>query len=424
MTRSPITSILITLAGLLLLIFVWSLFSRPVDSTARNFSAVRKSDFELRVDAIGILDAVRSEVFTSAMRGDNGKILQIAEDGTRVEKGDFLVRFDSTLLESELLRLTGELRSREAVSTYLKQAFEVEKSQVEKSLVHAEVDARTARQDFARHQAYIDDLEALGRRGIAVASEVAQAKRKAQQAQMQLEKAESDFERTKKEAVHRLAQSMAEVNKADSEAKNTLSSIGLTRGELGKTVLRASVRGFVVLTEISMGDQKRRLRVGDTVWQGQPILYIPDLSAMMVRSKVREEDLHKIREGQEATIRVEAYPEAVFKGHVTSIGALALEGASSNAAGKYFQMTVTMKGRDERLRPGMTARVAIVADRAKDVLVVPIPAIFYLGEQPVCFVAEGDKIISRPVRVGRRGDNVVEILAGLSEGERVSLVKP
>ena len=89
----------------------------------------------------------------------------------------------------------------------------------------------------------------------------------------------------------------------------------------------------------------------------------------------------------------------VFKGRVTSIGALALEGASSNAAGKYFQMTVAMEGHDERLRPGMTARVAIIADRAKDVLVVPIPAIFYLGEQPVCFVAEGNNIISRPVRV-------------------------
>ncbi len=424
MTRPTILRTLIASGGLVALVAARSFLAPPVDSAAQAVSTVRRADFDLRVDALGVVDAVRSESFVSAMPGDKGKIVQIADDGARVEKGDLLVRFDATLLEAELRRLEGELRSREAILAYARQALEIEKSQIEKSLVHSQVEAQGAREEFARHQSYIEALEALGKRGIPVDSEIAQAKRKAEHAQLLLDEAESEFERLKKESVHRLEQAMAEVNKADSEMNNTVASRELTRDELAKTELRAAVRGFVVLDQISVGEQKRRLRVGDTVWQGQPILYIPDLSEMLVRAKVREEDLHELREGQAATIQIEAYPEVAFKGRVTGVGALALEGDSANVAGKYFRMTVAMDEHDDRLRPGMTARVDIVAARARRVLVVPTTAVFYAGDQTICYLASGASLTSRPVRVGRRGDDVVEILSGLSGGEQVSLVAP
>jgi len=424
MPASGIARFSLGAAGILLLSAAWSLYSRPIDTAASaNLFAVRKGNFELRVDSVGVLDAARADVFTSGMRGDRGKILQIADDGARVEKGDVLVRFDSTSLEAERMRLAGDLRSREAVVSFARQAVEVEKSQVEKSLLHAEMEARSAAQELGRHQAYIDDLEALGRRDVPVGSELAQARRKLQQSQNQYEKAQHDFERLKKEAVHRLAQSISELNKADSEAANTRAALELTASELEKTLLRASGPGFVVLHEITVNDQRRRLRVGDTVWQGQPVLYLPDLAAMTVRTRIREEDLHKVREGHEATVRIDAYPDAAFRGVVTGIGALALEGATATA-GKFFQMNVAIQGRDDRLRPGMTARTSIVADRARDVLVIPIPAVFYSGEQAMCFVVDGVRVSTRIVHLGRRGDDVVEVVAGLAQGERVSLVKP
>ena len=413
----------ITAAGLALLTAAWSLSSRPIDPGARDGVSVRRADFELRVDSVGVLDAARGESFASAMRGDRGKIIQIADDGARVAAGDVLVRFDSTSLEADRLRFAGELRSREAVVSYVRQALEVEKTQLDKALVAAEVDVRTSSEDEARHQAYIDDLDALGRRGVPVASEMAQARRKLQQVRTHHEKARHELERLKKEAVHRLGQSMAEVNKAESEAASTRAALEQTAAELGRTVVRASSAGFVVLHEMTVNDQRRRLRVGDTVWQGQPVLYLPDLSSMVVHARIREEDLHKVREGLAATIRVEAYPDAAFRGVVSGIGALALE-SNGSASGKYFQMNVALQGSDERLRPGMTARVSIVADRAQGVLAVPIPAVFYSGDQAMCFVLDGAKAGARSVTLGRRGDDLVEVVAGLAAGERVSLVKP
>ena len=72
----------------------------------------------------------------------------------------------------------------------------------------------------------------------------------------------------------------------------------------------------------------------------------------------------------------------------------------------------------------MTARVSIVADHVRDALVIPVAALHYQGNDPTCYVFDGQGFTARKVRAGRRGDDVVEIVAGLAAGERVSLTRP
>ena len=196
------------------------------------------------------------------------------------------------------------------------------------------------------------------------------------------------------------------------------------RQDLARTEIRAPTAGFVVLNEVFQGTVKRRPRAGDTVWQGQPLLYLPDLSAMVVKTQVREEDLHKLKPGQLAAVRVEAYPDALFEGEVASVGVLAVENAGAATAGKHFQLAVNLRASDARLRPGMTARVSIVSDRVHGVLVIPVAALYYEGGQPTCYVFDGRAIVARKVSVGRRSEDLLEVTAGLTEGEQVSLAKP
>lgn len=412
------------IGGVALLATAWSIFSRTPDSAGNGVALVKRSDFELRVDVVGTLDAARGENVVSTLRGDRGKVVHIVGDGTRVEKGEVLARFDTAPIEVEILKLSGDLRSREAVVAYMRQAIELEKTQAEKALAHAELEVHAARQEHARHLAYIEDLEALSRRNIAIGGEIGQARRKAGAIEMQRQKAENSLERAKRESLHRIAQAMAEEKKAASEAASTRAALELARAELDKTTVRAPASGFVVLHEVFIADQKRRIRAGDALWQGQPLLYLPDLSAMIARTRVREEDLHKIRSGQEALVRVDAYPDLALRARVSGIGALALENASGGAAGKHFQMTVALEQGDERLRPGMTARISILAERANDVLAVPFAAVFYQGAQPFAYVMKRNAVDARELKLGRRGDDLVEVLHGLSEGDRVSLVRP
>lgn len=401
-----------------------ALCSHRLPPSERQLATVHKDAFEVRVETLGVLDAARAFHVTSSLRGDRGKVAAVAADGARVDKGDVVVRFDATPFEADLVRLEGELRSREALVEYAKQNLEMEKSQVRKTLDNGEFDQRAAQQEHGRYRAYIDDLDALARKGYAVEGEIAQARRKEEQLVNLLRKAESELGRLQREAVHKVAQAAAELYKAENEANTTRTALAAVRTELAQTEVRAPMPGFVVLHERFDGQVKRRVRAGDTVWQGQPVLYLPDLSALVVKTQVREEDLHKLKPGLIATVRVDAYPDARFEAEVASVGVLAVESAAGGKGGKHFQLDVNLRGTDARLRPGMTARVSIVSERVRDALVVPIAALHYDGADPVCYVFDGATLAPRKVGVGRRGDDLVEIVSGLANGERVSLVRP
>ena len=392
----------------------------PVDSP---LVAVHKDSFEVRVETVGTLDAARSFQVVSSVRGDRGKVVRIVDDGARVSPGDVLVRFDATPFENDVQRLVGETRAREALLEYARQNLEVEKSQVKKTLDNGEYDLISARQEHERFHAYIEDLGALAKKGYPVEGEIAQAKRKEQALATALAKAQTELERLARAAVSSVAKAAAEVNKAESELTASRAALATAQRDLESTEIRAPSAGFVVLNEIYAGTIKRKPRSGDTIWQGQPVLYLPDLSAMIVKTQAREEDLHKLKPGQLVTVRVEAYPDARFEGEVANVGVLAVE-TQGSAAGKYFQVTINLRGSDPRLRPGMTARVSIVADRVKDALVIPVSALYYEGGQPIAYVSDGSRVVPRRLTIGRRGDDLVEITEGLASGERVSLAKP
>jgi HlyD family secretion protein len=417
-TLGTATVLLVLVAGSV------SLCSYRAPLSAPDTASVARATFDVRVETLGILDAARSQQVTSTVRGDRGKLIYIIDDGASVKAGDVLARFDATPFEADVLKLTGEVRAKEAMVEFARQNLEVEKSQVKKTLDNGEYDLIAARQDHARFLTYIEDLKGLVRKGYAVEGEIAQARRKEEQLRTALNKAETELGRLQREATFSVAKAAAELNRAETEVATARASLASAQRDLENSVIRAPTPGFVVLSELFQGTVKRRPRTGDTMWQGQPILYLPDLSAMVVKTQVREEDLHKLRMGLPAIVRVEAYPDARFEGTVSNVGVLAVENVGQGAAGKHFQLVVEMRGQDSRLRPGMTARVTIVADRASDVVSIPVSALHYDGAQPTCYVYDGHSLTPRKVTVGRRGDDLLEITSGLREGELVSLARP
>ena len=406
------------------LIATWTAMRQRELPGEQNLVTVEKGSFDIRVDTVGVLDAGRSFQVASQMRGDRGKIIQLVDDGARVSANDVLLRFEPSPFEADILRLSGELTSRMAVVESMGQSLEVEKSQAEKTVTHFQFELKLKKQDYQRYLAYIADLQGLKKNGHQVNSEIVQAQRKAEQMFTELQKLESDLARQEREVVFKVAHAMADLNKAQSEASTARETLSQARADMARTEVRAPSAGFVVLNEWYQGNQKRKPRAGDTVFQGQPLLYLPDLSSMLVKSQMREEDLHKIKTGMSASVRVDAYPDASFQGGVDSIGVLAVDSAEAGSIGKHFQYTVKLKGTDDRLRPGMTARVSIVSDQVKDVLRIPVAALFQDDKQRFCYVRMGGKLEVAQVKVGRINEDWVEIHEGLSIGQQVSLVRP
>jgi HlyD family secretion protein len=217
---------------------------------------------------------------------------------------------------------------------------------------------------------------------------------------------------------------MAALRQAQQGLESTTSSLKIAQAELERTVIRAPIPGIAVLPEAFRGGIKRKPRIGDNVWQNQPLVYLPDVSGMVVKTQIREIDLHKVGTGKKVMVFVDAYPDLRLSGDVQSIGVLAESRTESHTAEKYFQVVVSVREKDQRLRPGMTAQVKIECAKVDNVLSIPIHAVFNEQGRTYCYVDLQASYEKREISIGAQSENWAQVLTGLKEGERVALSQP
>jgi HlyD family secretion protein len=144
---------------------------------------------------------------------------------------------------------------------------------------------------------------------------------------------------------------------------------------------------------------------------------------MVVETRVRETDIHKVEKNQKVAVRVEAYPDLKLTGAVTLVGTLAQEEKERRGA-KFFGVTVQVNESEPRLRPGMTARVEIQVEERPRALYVPLEAVFERGGRTVAYVASGGRPRMREVVLGPSNQDFVVVERGLRKDERVCLRDP
>jgi HlyD family secretion protein len=466
-------SLVVLLAGVLSRCF----FKSSTTIAQAQLAQVKKGDLDIQVQTVGVLDAARTHMVSSAIRGDKGKIIFLVKDGSPVAKDDVLVRLDPTPFETEVHRLGGEMRSLTASVESAKQMLEWEKNQKEREVQTARFNLKVAKlelrklvegegplqlaqykseldkakEELDRYQAYIAELGKLREQGFGNPTEITMARQKVDQlnelyetarqrytsykdhvlptsieaARAKADKAEMEIQQLEKGTDFKVARAGAVLAEVQGKMETVQASLQQALDELNKTTIKAPFGGIAILYETFRDGQKRKPRVGDVVWQNQPLLYLPDISTMIVNTQIREVDLHKVAMGQPCAVRVDAFPDSLIRGKVTLIGMLATERFERGIGEKYFQLTVTLEGKNDRLRPGMTARITVDSEDAADILYVPVHAVFNDGARTFCYIAAGDgKFRERAVVVGRQNEDAVEIVSGLEKGDRVSLLKP
>jgi HlyD family secretion protein len=466
-------SLVVLIAGLLSRCLI-----RPFHSVAEaQLVQVEKGDLDIQVQTVGVLDAARTHMVSSAIRGDKGKIISLVEDGSLVAKDDILVRLDSTPFETEVHRLGGEVRSLAASVESAQQMLEWEKNQKEREIQTAQFNLKVAKlelrklvegegplqlaqykseldkakEEFGRYQAYIEELGKLQDQGFGNPTEITLTRQKIEQlrelyesarqryasykehvlptsieaARAKVDKAEMEIRQLEKGTAFKVARAAAILAEVQGKLETVQASLQQALDELKKTTIKAPFGGIAILYETFRDGQKRKPRVGDLVWQNQPLLYLPDISTMIVNTQIREVDLHKVAMQQPCSVRVDAYPDTLIRGKVTLIGMLATERFEGGIGEKYFQLTVTLEGKNDRLRPGMTARITVDSEDAAGILFVPVHAVFNDGARTFCYrAANHGKFREQAVVIGRQNEDAVEIVSGLAKGDRVSLLKP
>lgn len=465
----------IGLGVLILLLGIVYFSSRQTLFTDVPTTEATRRDFEVAVKTVGELEAARSISIASTIKGDQAKIIDIIADGINVKAGQVLVSLDPTPFEEKIEKIKMQIKEQEAFVITQEQTYEWEKVQAEhekktaafdveaaelelEKVVHGDGPAEISRLKGLMQKAYLkyeelsgysDDLLELQKKGFLNPTELKQAQKKLVEEQeayevaklqydsyvnhvnpMLIKKAEANLKRTKtkqeeatKTGNYKVIKARAVLQQAKQLLKDLNYQLQEAERELVLTFIKAPGPGMVVHREEYRNSQKRKPRVGDILVKNQPLLDLPDLSSMVIKTRVREVDLYKIALGKKATIEVDAYPQLTFNGTVSLIGVLALADFGTTAE-KYFEVRIALDDVDNRLRPGMTTRATIHANKAENALTVPVHAVFDEQKENHCYVMGRFGYEKRKVEVGMYNEQWMEIKDGLKEGEAVCLLSP
>ncbi|MGB9603499.1 MAG: efflux RND transporter periplasmic adaptor subunit [Limisphaerales bacterium] len=235
------------------------------------------------------------------------------------------------------------------------------------------------------------------------------------------------LERTKKEAVSKIAQALAKLRAAESRYKIEAQQRQELIDKIDKCVIKAKKSGLVVYANDSSRffGSNEQIREGATVRERQTILTIPDMKSMAVRVKIHESYIKRIKKGLKAKVQVDAFPEDVLNGEVTKVSVIPDSGSRwMNPDLKIYPTVVSITDEREWLKPGMSAKVEIMVNRLTNVVYIPLQAVTVVGGKQVCYVLGALKPEMRIIEVGDFNDEFIEVKSGIKEGEKVLLMPP
>jgi len=175
-------------------------------------------------------------------------------------------------------------------------------------------------------------------------------------------------------------------------------------------IVPAPIGGTITQRQIGLGQYINSTAGGAS----NPVYTIGNLSTVWLIANVREVDAPLMRIGQPVEVHVLAFPGRVFKAKISWVA------PSIDASTHRLSVRADVENPDGALKPGMFANFSIITGEAQTASAVPQSAIVYEGDTARVWVA-GDEgtIAARSVRTGQIADGMVEILAGLSPGEKI-----
>jgi cobalt-zinc-cadmium efflux system membrane fusion protein len=201
------------------------------------------------------------------------------------------------------------------------------------------------------------------------------------------------------------------------EAEEKLHLLGMTEEEIRRLAVKdlphAEVAQVFLRAPFSGEIIERNATVGEVVDSSKTLLTVADLSSVWVRADFPEQQAGRLRTGLEVEVKVSAYPETVFRGTVTYVGAMI------DSVTRTITARSKLPNPDRRLRPEMFAEVTMLTQDLP-VLAVPRAALQQVGGRTMVFIVRGPRQFQcLDVAIGASSNEYVEIKDGLKEGDEV-----
>jgi membrane fusion protein (multidrug efflux system) len=215
--------------------------------------------------------------------------------------------------------------------------------------------------------------------------------------------AEQTYQRTSQLFSNKYATAQSADEAASNLAVGT-AAVELARVQMEKTRIVAPFSGIVGLRHVS---------VGEYITAGLALVNLEAIDPVKADFRVPEKFLPAIKVGQAIRIRVDAFPGETFNGKVYAID------PRIDVAGRSLLVRAKVPNADQRLRPGLFARVTVLLQLKEDALTIPEQAIVPQGDSQYVFKINDGKATLTKVSVGMRRSGQVEILDGLGVGDEV-----
>ena len=399
------TAVIVGVAGTLVWVGATPALERQIPSTH-----VQRGRVQVTVHAIGDLRAKRSlQLFVPPAAGSL-TLISLATSGTAMKAGDVIVAFDPSEQEFALEQARFDLLLAEQEITKSEAETAVQAAENEVALLKARFEVRRAELDAAAN----DLVGALvAKQNVLLLEE----------ARQRLAKLTVDVESHREAALASGAVLHEKRNKARAAVEVAIRNIENLQ-------IRAPFDGYVTVRPnmmafggIYFGGAMPEYRVGDATNSGQLIADLIDTSSIEITAKLPEHDRGNVSPGQAVAINVDAIPEATLEGTVRAVSGVASRQLFEGGGVRRFDIAFEVRGDLSRIRPGVSAALAIDGPVFEDALYIPRPAVFEIAGKPSVYVRTPNGFEPRAVTV-RALTPSVAVIEGLDESVEVALVNP
>jgi biotin carboxyl carrier protein len=391
-------------AGVVVLVLAAWAFSRrsaaqSIPGETLRTAIVERKDLVRTLRVHGTVAAVQSVYITAPrMAGQQGGqmvITSLVPAGMAVKPGDLLVEFDrqdqlrnAIDRRAEYLDLEEQIKRKLADNAATQAKDDTELEQARNALETAKLEMRRneviSRIDAEKNQQNLEEAEAR----LKQLEQTYQLKKVARQADLRILEIRRDRARNSMQWAEKNAERMA---------------------------IRSPMQGIAVRNTLWKGSGQAEVQEGDQVWAGLPILQVVDPAAMEVRSRVNQADIPYLRAGQLAEVRLDAYPNLVFKGKLERIAAIGVPSGFVDRV-RTFSVVFRIEGSDPKLLPDLAAAVDTELERRPNMLVTPRDTVTHENGKAYVQVRNGSGWDRREVKIAAQSDVEVAVESGVAEG--------
>lgn len=334
-------------------------------------STVQRGEIRDAVDATGTVNAVITVQVGSQVSGTIAKLN--ADFNTRVHKGEVIALIDPSALQGALQQATADLENANA------------------SVGVAEADLAKANATLAQTKADFDRASRMAKSGVIT------------QQELDLETANYASAQASADAA------AAGVAQARAQVSQKQAAVAVARTNLDHTVIRSPIDGIVVARNVDVGQTVAASLQAPTIFT-----IAQDLTKMLVYAKVDESDVGRIKPGQTASFKVDAFPKETFQGVVSQIrmNPITIQNVVT------YDAVVEFANPERKLFPGMTAYVTIPVSTVENVVKLPNAALRF--RPPL----SAEAIQTLYARYGLEGDSAKRPVAHASHAAIASEPEP